>query len=108
MLSDAYHNLISFEAKKIPFFNLRKEFNINSSLPEYSEIIIVNYLGQEVGLAVDKVVGQQQAVIKPLGKVFNSVNLFSGATILGNGNVALVIDIHRMIHELSNEKAFIQ
>lgn len=100
-IESAYKGLITVDERKIPFFHLRKEFSHSGEIPEKSELILVNYAGKEVGLAVDSIVGEYQVVIKPLGKVFHTLNMFSGAAVLGDGGLALVFDLHRMISELS-------
>lgn len=98
---NAYKGLIPFDGMKIPFYYLRDEFNIQAELPPHEEIVIINYMGTQVGLAVDRVIGEHQVVIKPLGKVFNEIQMFSGAAILGDGGLALVLDLHRMISDFS-------
>ena len=54
----------------------------------------------QIGLVVDKVVGDYQAVLKPLGQLYYGQDEFSGATILGDGTVALVIDPLKLIQKL--------
>jgi two-component system chemotaxis sensor kinase CheA len=108
LLSGAYHNLIAYNNKKIPFISIRHQFDLNTADLENSQVIIVNYKDEEVGIAVDKVIGKQQVVIKPLGKLFQGIHQFSGATILGDGSVALVIDINRMINEIASTQNNIQ
>ena len=66
-------------------------------------MVICNYQDKKVGLIVDEVVGEYQAVLKPLGKLFRNQSLFSGASILGDGTVALVMDTNKVISKLSNQ-----
>ena len=56
-------------------------------------IVVVQYAGQKAGLVVDELLGEHQTVIKPLGKVFQNLKGISGATILGSGEVAMIIDV---------------
>ena len=58
---------------------------------------MVKYEEKRVGLAVDSVVGEYQAVLKTLGRHFKAQEMISGATILGDGTVALVMDTNKMI-----------
>ncbi len=51
------------------------------------------------GFVVDQVLGDHQTVIKNLGRVYRHVNVVSGATILGNGTVALILDPHRLVQD---------
>ena len=57
----------------------------------------MKYEEKRVGLAVDTVIGEYQAVLKPLGRYFKAQEMISGATILGDGTVALVMDTNKMI-----------
>jgi two-component system chemotaxis sensor kinase CheA len=55
-------------------------------------VVIVKKGDQQVGLVIDKLEGQQEIVIKPLGKYMNKAKFISGATILGDGEIALILD----------------
>jgi two-component system chemotaxis sensor kinase CheA len=63
------------------------------------QIVVIKYDGKRVGLTVDAIVGEYQAVLKPLGKLYKKQEHISGATILGDGTIALVLDIHKMINQ---------
>jgi two-component system chemotaxis sensor kinase CheA len=56
-------------------------------------IVVVKHAGQKFGLAVDTLLGEAQTVIKPLSKMFGQVQGISGSSILGNGEVALILDV---------------
>jgi two-component system, chemotaxis family, sensor kinase CheA len=101
-LEDAFNHWITLDGKRIPFFYLRNTFSITKSKPMYSQMIVVPYHGHTIGLAVDQIVGEYQAVLKPLGNFYAEQDEFSGATILGDGTVALVLDPTRMIKNLSS------
>lgn len=60
-------------------------------------IVVVHCAGQKAGLVVDQLLGEQQTVIKPLGKIFQQLDGISGATILGGGDVAMIIDVPKLI-----------
>ena len=62
-----------------------------------NKIVIVEYARKRAGFVVDHLLGELQTVIKPLGKLFHNMHWISGATILGNGEVALIIDVPRLI-----------
>jgi two-component system chemotaxis sensor kinase CheA len=59
--------------------------------------VVVRHGEHKVGLVVDKLLGEFQTVIKPLGKVFNQVSGIGGFTILGSGDVALILDVPGLI-----------
>ncbi|MFW6103723.1 MAG: chemotaxis protein CheW, partial [Bacteroidota bacterium] len=62
----------------------------------------VHYDETRVGLVVDNVIGEYQAVLKSMGKMYNEQEMISGATILGDGTVALVMDTNKMIEKFSS------
>jgi two-component system chemotaxis sensor kinase CheA len=100
-LEDTFNHWVNLDGQRIPFFYLRGIFDITREKPMYSQLINVPYKGSIVALAVDQIVGEYQAVLKPLGKFYAEQEEFSGATILGDGTVALVLDPARMIKRLS-------
>jgi two-component system chemotaxis sensor kinase CheA len=86
-------NVVQVRGEAIPFIRLREVFKISGEAPELEEMVIVHARNLMVGLVVDHVLGDHQTVIKSLGKAFRNVEGISGATILGDGSVALVIDV---------------
>ncbi|MFY0676874.1 MAG: chemotaxis protein CheA [Neptuniibacter sp.] len=87
--------LLHFREEYIPLINLRSLFKLPPEPEGHADslIAIVENGGQKVGLIVDELFGQQQVVIKSLEVNFKRVDGFSGATILGDGSVALILDI---------------
>jgi two-component system, chemotaxis family, sensor kinase CheA len=100
-LVDTYNNLITLDGEQVPFYYMREEFSIQDNNVEVEQIVVVNFENNRIGVAVDKVVGQYQAVLKPLGKHYKGQEFISGASILGDGTVALVMDTNKMIKKLS-------
>jgi len=100
-LMNAVNNLIFVNNGHIPFAYLRKEFNINTAAPEIEQVIVIEYGDIQFGLAVDHIVGEYQAVLNSLGKMFKNQDIISGATILGDGTVALVMDPNKIISKFS-------
>ena len=96
-LVETFNQWITLEGKRTPFLYLREHFNELSTAPELCQLIKVGYNKSEVAIAVDKIVGEYQAVLKPLGEYYKNMEEFSGSTILGDGTVALVMDPNRMI-----------
>ncbi|KAB2872219.1 MAG: chemotaxis protein CheA [Bacteroidales bacterium] len=97
----SFNNLITLDGKQIPFFSLRKEFNLSASDEELEQVVVVNFEDNSVGMVVDFVIGEYQAVLKPLGKHYKTHDIFSGATILGDGTVALVMDTNKIIKDFA-------
>jgi len=81
----------------VPYIRLRNEFEIDASPPELEQIVVTGANGNRIGFVVDRVIGEHQTVIKNLGKVFSNVKEISGATILGNGKIALIIDTQKLV-----------
>lgn len=94
-------NFINLRGEVLPYLKLRDEFESKGEPPARQNIVVMQYANQKVGLVVDKLIGEFQTVIKPLGKVFEHVKGIGGFTILGSGSVALVLDVPRMM-QLAN------
>ncbi len=86
-------NVIAFRGRTIPVVRLREVFEIDAEKPPWEETVVTNCGGEQIGFVVDRVIGNYQTVIKSLGKFYQSVEAISGATILGDGDVALVLDV---------------
>lgn len=99
----AFDNLLILEGRQLPCFYLRQQFSLNGSVPEKEEVVVVKYDEREVGLIIDKVVGEFQTVLKPLGVHYKNQEFISGGTILGDGAVALVLDTNKIISRFSKE-----
>jgi two-component system chemotaxis sensor kinase CheA len=100
-LVNPVNNLIYINDGHIPFAYLRKEFGIKSTPPEIEQVVVIEYGDTLFGLAVDHVVGEYQAVLKSLGKMYKDMEIISGATILGDGTVALLLDPNKIISKFS-------
>ena len=100
-LVNAVNNLIFVNDGHIPFIYLRNEFQITTQCPDIEQVVVIEYGDVRIGLTVDKVVGEYQAVLKSLGSVFKKQDIISGATILGDGTVALVVDPNKIINQFN-------
>jgi len=99
---------INVRGEWLPFVSLRDMFGLPiATAPEY--VVIVYFGNSRAGIVVDRLLGEVQAVIKPLGEIFKSLRGISGSTILGNGHPALVLDIPQLIeHALRTERRRLQ
>jgi two-component system chemotaxis sensor kinase CheA len=96
-IAQAHGNaLVNVRGELVPTIRLREWFGIAGDRPRIEQIAISNNNGHRIGFVVDHVVGQHQTVLKSLGKMFKAVKELSGATILGDGNVALVVDVNSL------------
>lgn len=90
---------VSVRDELVPLVNLRKMFEAKSPTPKRQEILLTRHGGQRVGVAVDKLLGRVQAVIQSLGEGLTHLGRFSGATILGDGAVSLILDLSSIVAE---------
>lgn len=81
----------------VPFLRLRTLFAIREPVPPFQKVVIVSAGGQRIGLVVDRIVGNNQTVIKQLSRLHAHLKCFSGATILGDGSVALILDVPQLV-----------
>lgn len=82
----------------LPFVSLRELFGLPAATG--NEFVVIVHFGENrAGIVVDRLLGEVQAVIKPLGDIFQSLRGISGSTILGNGRPALVLDIPQLIQQ---------
>ncbi len=86
-------NIAFIRNELVPYIRLRNEFNIHGERPIIEQIVVTGRNGERIGFVVDKVIGEHQTVIKSLGKFYRNVEGISGATILGDGTVALIVDV---------------
>lgn len=100
-LVNAVNNLIFVNDGHIPFIYLRSEFGIYTECPPLEQVVVIEFADTRIGLTVDKVVGEYQAVLKSLGNFFKKQDIISGATILGDGTVALVVDPNKIISQFN-------
>jgi two-component system chemotaxis sensor kinase CheA len=91
------HDIVIFHDKQLPFVNMRDYFSIPGERPEIEQMVVVNLKSQQVGILVDQVIGGNQTVIKPLGKLFRRAEGVSSATVLGDGSVALILDVEQIV-----------
>lgn len=91
------HHLISLRGEPLPFLRLREMFSITGGSSGRESLVVLQYGAHRAGLVVDQLVGEFQAVIKPLGMLFQKSRGLSGSTILGDGRVALILDVANLL-----------
>jgi two-component system chemotaxis sensor kinase CheA len=97
-----FNRLLVLDDEQVPFINLREEFGQEIESDSISQIIVVNNGERKVGLSVDNIIGEYQAVVKPLGKYYKQQDFISGASILGDGTISLVMDTNKIIELYTN------
>lgn len=100
------HEVIVLRGVTVPLVRLQQRLHnatkIDKKQPAY--VVIVGLAQQRVGLVVDDLIGEQEVVIKSLSRYCGEVQGVSGATILGDGNVALIIDVNSVVENADNRK----
>ncbi len=90
-------HLTHVRGRIVPYIRLRERFLINGNAPAQEQVVITEVGGGSVGLVVDRVIGEHQTVIKNLGRMYRDIDEISGATILGDGTVALIMDVPKLV-----------
>ena len=90
-------SLITLREKLVPFLRLRELFATDTRPDPFQKIVVVSTPQGRVGLVVDQIIGNHQTVIKPMSALHRDAATFAGATILGDGEVALILDIAQLI-----------
>ena len=91
------HQYINLRDQVLPFVRLREQFEIGEPVGKRENIVVVQHAGQKIGLVVDELMGEFQTVIKPLGSIFKHIKGIGGSTILGSGEVALILDVQSLV-----------
>jgi two-component system chemotaxis sensor kinase CheA len=92
-------SFLNIRGDLVPFLRLRELFNATAPADRYQKVVVVSAGELRVGLVVDQVIGDHQTVIKSLSRLHSDVEIFSGATILGDGTVALILDILHLVEQ---------
>jgi two-component system chemotaxis sensor kinase CheA len=90
-------NLIALRGSLIPFVRLRELFGGGGARPAMERVVIVRAGDQRLGLVVDRIIGTHQTVVQSLGHFYRQTTHVSGATILGDGRVALILDVAGLV-----------
>ena len=88
---------LNLRGEVLPYMRLREHFEVEGEGVRRENVVVVRHGEHKVGLVVDRLLGEFQTVIKPLGKVFDKVSGIGGFTILGSGEVALILDVPGLI-----------
>jgi two-component system chemotaxis sensor kinase CheA len=85
--------VINLRGQALPYLRLRDCFRLGGDRPERENVLVLRHHDQRVGLVVDRLFGESQTVIKPLNRVLGELPGVSGSAILGNGRVALILEV---------------
>jgi two-component system, chemotaxis family, sensor kinase CheA len=97
-------NIARVRGEIIPYIPLRETFGLDFQRPGLEQIVVTEIGEKRIGFVVDKVVGQHQTVIKNMGRFLRHIEGISGATIMGDGSLALILDIGKLMHQAEVEE----
>jgi two-component system chemotaxis sensor kinase CheA len=90
-------SFLTLRGSLVPFIRLREIFATGTDPDPFQKVVVVSTGAERVGLVVDQIIGDHQTVIKSMSKLHEDVDTFSGATILGDGSVALILDVANLV-----------
>ena len=97
-------NYLNLRGEVLPFVRLRELFEIEGPPPARQNVVVVQYAGQKAGIVVDQLMGEFQTVIKPLSNIFRHLRGIGGSTILGSGEVALILDVQALVQRCTRRE----
>jgi len=102
-LESEQNHLVNLRGEVLPFLRLREVFRIPGEAPARERVVVIQHGDLRAGIVVDRLLGEFQTVIKPLGRLFRRAKGIGGSTILGTGEVALILDVAQMV-QLASER----
>ncbi len=103
-VSSSGRTLLNVRGALVPYVRLRERFAVGGERPAIEQVVITKTGSMRVGFVVDHIVGGHQTVIKNLGRMYRKVEGISGATILGDGSVALILDVPKLVQGVEREE----
>lgn len=91
--------ILNLRGRALPYLRLRDHFGTGGKRPRRESVVMIEDMGGQAGIVVDELVGHTQSVIKPLSRLFQRISGISGSAILGNGQVALILDIAALLQQ---------
>jgi two-component system chemotaxis sensor kinase CheA len=100
--TDRINHHIGYNGQLIPYISLRETLcNVSRNATTTEKIVIIKRVEKVYAIVVDNIIGEYQAVIKPLGEAFSKLKFLSGASLLGDGSIALLLDTDKLWFEIS-------
>jgi two-component system chemotaxis sensor kinase CheA len=97
---------VNLRGEVLPFIALSGLFGIEPAVAARRSLVVVKYGPAKVGILVDRLMGEYQTVIKPLGRLFAGLKGIAGSTILGSGEVALILDIPALVAQAAAQPVY--
>lgn len=99
--SETGRSYINLRGEVLPLLRVRDYFGLTGGAARRENVLVVRLGARKIGLVVDELKGELQTVIKPLGPLFNQLKGVSGSTILGSGEVALMLDVAALLDDIA-------
>lgn len=106
-LYQSHNRQVEIQDELLPFVSLRELLKLEGHQPEKQKLIIINKNDKKLAIVADQIIGEHQAVLKPLGEVFQSQQFLSGASILGDGTLALMLDTNKLVNKTVVEECLL-
>ena len=87
----------------IPFVHLREIFKIKGTIPETEKIIVIQKQNEHFAIIADSIMGSYQAVLKPVGTIFKNQKFIAGASVMGDGNLAIMLDTSKLLLKINEQ-----
>ncbi len=94
---DGDQHYVNLRGTVLPFIRLREMFSVRSTGSRRESIVVIRCAGKRFGIVVDELLGELQTVIKPLSRLFSRIRGIGGSTILGTGQLALILDVPSLL-----------
>ncbi len=102
-IEEGGRRILDLRGEIVPYLNLREWFQVPGSRPNIEQVVVTGVNDSRIGIVVDDVIGEHQTVIKSLGKVYRDVVGVSGATIKGDGSIALILDVPGLLRQIKTQ-----
>jgi len=99
-LANQNNKFVKYKNNPVPFISLREKFNYSDHENDSEMVIIINKFDNRYAIIADKLIGEHQAVIKPLGELFVNQPYFSGGSIMVDGKLALILDTNFLFNQI--------
>jgi len=100
VIVEKHNSQILFKEEMVPFIYLRKAFNMKSEIQEKEKIVFVKNQNLRFAIVTDSIIGKYQAVIKPVGEMFKYQDFIAGASVMGNGQIAVMLDTKKLMSKI--------
>ena len=104
-LEGGNRNVMNLRGEALPFIRLRSLFHVPGAPPARQNVVVVRCGNLKAGLIVDQLHGEFQTVIKPLGPIFSHLEGIGGSTIMGSGQVALILDVPALVKRVTDHES---